>query len=189
VSSEQAKMQTDNSTLGRVVNERAESGLPLATRNFTQLAALSPGVVTGVFNTGEPGTGGTAFSQISKWWPESGSEPLWSIRICNLHILNSEENAESARIPACAFNLLSNTHGPSYSSGPAIHSRQTADAISLKAAVQPRSGPSEKSLPARSRQSPVSNKMCLQKHDDDSGHSRTAVEITRKGQRLNWGAY
>jgi hypothetical protein len=37
-------------------------------------------------------------SLILKWWPETGSEPLWSIRICNLHILNSDENAESTRI-------------------------------------------------------------------------------------------
>ena len=45
---------------------------------------------------------------LKKWWPERGSESLWSFRICNLHILNGDENAESARIPGCAFNLLAN---------------------------------------------------------------------------------
>jgi hypothetical protein len=57
--------QTDNSALGRVVNETAVSGLPLVTRDFAQIASLSPGVVTGVSNAGELGLGGTALSQIN----------------------------------------------------------------------------------------------------------------------------
>src|SRR5688572_21437966 len=36
-------IQTDGPQLGRVVNSRAVSELPLATRNFTQILALSPG--------------------------------------------------------------------------------------------------------------------------------------------------
>jgi hypothetical protein len=60
VSSEPLMFQTDNAALGRVVNETAVGGLPLATRNFTQIAGLSPGVVVGVFNAGELGLGGTA---------------------------------------------------------------------------------------------------------------------------------
>jgi hypothetical protein len=66
VSSEPQMVQTEDSVLGRVVNETAVTGLPLVTRNFTQIAALSPGIVTGVFNAGELGLGGTALSQISK---------------------------------------------------------------------------------------------------------------------------
>src|SRR5215472_4920281 len=58
--------QTDISALGRVVNETAVSGLPLVTRNFAQIAGLSPGVVVGVYNAGELGLGGTALSQIAK---------------------------------------------------------------------------------------------------------------------------
>ena len=42
------------------------SGLPLVTRNFTQIAGLSPGVAAGVYNAGELGTGATALSQIGK---------------------------------------------------------------------------------------------------------------------------
>ncbi len=66
VSSEPFALQTDNSTVGHVVNQSAIVGLPLVTRNFTQLASLSPGIATGVYNAGELGSGGTALSQISK---------------------------------------------------------------------------------------------------------------------------
>ena len=66
VSSDPGMVQTDTSALGRVVNETAVNGLPMVNRNFTQIASLSPGVVTGVFNAGELGLGGTALSQIAK---------------------------------------------------------------------------------------------------------------------------
>jgi len=58
-------VQTDNSALGRVVNESTITGLPLVTRNFAQIAGLSPGVAIGVSNAGELGLGGTALSQIA----------------------------------------------------------------------------------------------------------------------------
>ena len=66
VSSQLPMAQTDDSALGRVVNGTAVTGLPLVTRNFAQIAALSPGVISGVFNAGELGLGGIAQSQISK---------------------------------------------------------------------------------------------------------------------------
>ncbi len=66
VSSNQLNVQLDSSALGRVVNQSAVSGLPLVTRNFSQIASLSPGVSTGVYNAGELGLGGTALSQIAK---------------------------------------------------------------------------------------------------------------------------
>ena len=66
VSSEAPMVQTDTVALGRVVNQTAVTGLPLVTRNFAQIAALSPGVITGVSNAGELGAGGTALSQIDK---------------------------------------------------------------------------------------------------------------------------
>src|SRR6266704_2605973 len=59
-------VQTDNSALGRVVNESTITGLPLVTRNFAQIAGLSPGVAVGVYNAGELGLGATALSQIGK---------------------------------------------------------------------------------------------------------------------------
>lgn len=64
VSSEAPMLQTDTIALGRVVNQAAITGLPLVTRNFTQIAALSPGVATGVSNAGELGSGGTGLPQI-----------------------------------------------------------------------------------------------------------------------------
>ncbi|HEY4050169.1 MAG TPA: TonB-dependent receptor, partial [Acidobacteriaceae bacterium] len=65
VVSEPLMVQTDNSVLGRVVNESTVTGLPLVTRNFAQIAGLSPGVAVGVYNAGELGLGGTALSQIA----------------------------------------------------------------------------------------------------------------------------
>jgi hypothetical protein len=65
-SSEGPMVQTDTIALGRVVNHAGVTGLPLVTRNFAQLADLSPGVVSGVSNAGELGAGGTALSQIDK---------------------------------------------------------------------------------------------------------------------------
>jgi Carboxypeptidase regulatory-like domain/TonB-dependent Receptor Plug Domain/TonB dependent receptor len=66
VSANSQMAQTDTASLGRVVNETAVSELPLATRNFNQIAGLSPGVSVGVFNAGELGLGGTALSQIAR---------------------------------------------------------------------------------------------------------------------------
>lgn len=66
VSSAPFMVQLDSAALGRAVNDRAISGLPLVTRNFTQITTLSPGVIAGVYNAGELGTGGTALSQLGK---------------------------------------------------------------------------------------------------------------------------
>ena len=60
ISAEPTMLQTDSSALGKVVNETAVSSLPLVTRNFAQITSLEPGVVTGVYNAGELGLGGTA---------------------------------------------------------------------------------------------------------------------------------
>ncbi len=65
VPSDVLMIQTDNSSLGREVSGNTLTNLPLVTRNYTQIAILSPGVVAGVFNAGELGTGGMPLSQIS----------------------------------------------------------------------------------------------------------------------------
>jgi hypothetical protein len=65
VSSDVLMIQADNSALGREVSGSTLTNLPLVTRNYTQVAILSPGVVAGVFNAGELGTGGMPLSQIS----------------------------------------------------------------------------------------------------------------------------
>ena len=64
VSSNPQMVQLDTSALGRVADEDTVSSLPLVTRNFTQIAGLSPGVTVGVNNAGELGDGATALSQI-----------------------------------------------------------------------------------------------------------------------------
>ena len=66
VSSTTRMIQLDTAALGGVVNEMTVRSLPLVTRNYTQITGLSPGVVAGVYNAGELGTGGTALSQIGK---------------------------------------------------------------------------------------------------------------------------
>jgi hypothetical protein len=66
VPAEGPAVQSNTVALGRVVNQTAVTGLPLVTRNFAQIADLSPGVVTGVSNAGELGAGGTGQSQIDK---------------------------------------------------------------------------------------------------------------------------
>jgi Carboxypeptidase regulatory-like domain/TonB dependent receptor len=65
VPSDVLMIQADNSALGREVSGSTLTNLPLVTRNYTQVAMLSPGVVAGVFNAGELGTGGMPLSQIS----------------------------------------------------------------------------------------------------------------------------
>ena len=65
VSAQRPTVQTDSSAVGKVVDEKAVSTLPLVTRNFAQIATLSPGILSGVYNAGELGLGGTALSQIA----------------------------------------------------------------------------------------------------------------------------
>jgi len=65
VVSETSMVQTDNTSLGRVVNEIAVQNLPLVTRNFTQIAGLSAGVTSSANNAAELGVGGGGFSQIA----------------------------------------------------------------------------------------------------------------------------
>ena len=65
VISNQLMVELDTAALGKATNEETIHELPLATRNFSRLAGLSAGVVTGVYNAGELGIGGTALSEIS----------------------------------------------------------------------------------------------------------------------------
>jgi len=57
-------VESDSIALGRVVDTRAVLSLPLATRNFTQIVNLSPGVLSGVNNAGELGMGSGGLAQI-----------------------------------------------------------------------------------------------------------------------------
>ena len=50
-------VQRESSALGRVLGQQAVVSLPLVSRNFTQILALSPGITTDVTNAGELGRG------------------------------------------------------------------------------------------------------------------------------------
>ncbi|MBV8051568.1 MAG: TonB-dependent receptor, partial [Acidobacteriaceae bacterium] len=50
-------VQTESSTVGRVVDEEAMENLPLVTRNYTQVIGLSPGIDSQVTNASELGRG------------------------------------------------------------------------------------------------------------------------------------
>jgi len=52
-----ALLQTDSAALGRVADERLVSSLPLASRNFTQILSLSPGVDQSVSSAAQLGRG------------------------------------------------------------------------------------------------------------------------------------
>lgn len=55
VQSEITQVNTSTSDLGRVVEEKMLTSVPLSSRNFTQILALSPGVNAGVANAGALG--------------------------------------------------------------------------------------------------------------------------------------
>jgi Carboxypeptidase regulatory-like domain/TonB-dependent Receptor Plug Domain/TonB dependent receptor len=59
-----SQLQDDSIALGSVVQGQTIQDLPLASRNFTQIVNLSPGVLTGVNNAGELGVGSGGLSQI-----------------------------------------------------------------------------------------------------------------------------
>ncbi|MBA3243306.1 MAG: TonB-dependent receptor, partial [Acidobacteria bacterium] len=65
ITSEPAVTQTESSALGRVIDDRVVSNLPLVTRNYTQILALSPGVTTDVNNAAEVGRGNSGTTSIT----------------------------------------------------------------------------------------------------------------------------
>ncbi|MFN7949849.1 MAG: carboxypeptidase-like regulatory domain-containing protein [Blastocatellia bacterium] len=59
-----AILQTESSALGRVISEKTVVSLPLVTRNYTQIIALSPGITADVTNAAELGRGRGGLSAI-----------------------------------------------------------------------------------------------------------------------------
>src|SRR6185369_15490205 len=57
ISAEPPLVDTENPTTGRVIAETQVKQLPLPTRNFQQLLALSPGTVASLTNNTEMGRG------------------------------------------------------------------------------------------------------------------------------------
>lgn len=73
VAAESPLLQTDQATMGNVVEERQLTSTPLASRNFTQLLGTSAGIAGGIFNADNPGTGG---SNVSVNGARNGSNAL-----------------------------------------------------------------------------------------------------------------
>lgn len=65
VAADAEQLQTASSTLGRVTNEAMVSDLPLASRNYTQIIGLNPGVSTEVTNPTALGLGAGGQSNFS----------------------------------------------------------------------------------------------------------------------------
>jgi hypothetical protein len=57
VSAEAPLVQTETTALGRVIDERMIASLPLPTKNYTQLLALSPGAAASIADTAALGRG------------------------------------------------------------------------------------------------------------------------------------
>src|SRR5262249_50854721 len=57
IESSPAIVQTESSSLGRVINQQVIVSLPLVTRNYTQIIGLSPGITQDVTNAAELGRG------------------------------------------------------------------------------------------------------------------------------------
>src|SRR5258708_6305051 len=65
VASDAELLQTTSAALGRVTDERMVVELPLATRNFTQIVGLNPGVSADVNNATDLGRGNGGMSNFS----------------------------------------------------------------------------------------------------------------------------
>ncbi len=62
VDAEAPLLQSEQATVGQVVQQRAIESIPLATRNFTQILGTSAGVTGSIFNADNPGTGSNSVS-------------------------------------------------------------------------------------------------------------------------------
>ncbi|MBY0505699.1 MAG: TonB-dependent receptor [Bryobacteraceae bacterium] len=85
-------LQTESAALGRVVEGTAVKELPLSTRNFTQLLALSPGT-SGPLN--DAGALGRGTQNISSGGARLGSNSVYidGVDAVNIHSNTSNENA------------------------------------------------------------------------------------------------
>jgi hypothetical protein len=85
-------LQTEDNTLGRVVDGKAMQELPLATRNFTQILALSPGTIAPLNNATALGRG---TQDISSNGARTGSDAIYidGVDSTNIHIGSAANNA------------------------------------------------------------------------------------------------
>jgi hypothetical protein len=62
VTGEVPLLQSEQATMGHVVEQRTITAIPLATRNFTQILGTSAGVIGAIYNADTPGTGSDSVS-------------------------------------------------------------------------------------------------------------------------------
>lgn len=95
VTEEAPLLQTDSAALGRVVNEKAIQEIPLSSRNFTQLLALSPGTSAPLNDAGALGRGTQTIS-ASGARTVSNSLTIDGIDAVNIHTNSLSENTSSS---------------------------------------------------------------------------------------------
>jgi len=88
-------LQTETATLGRVVDETTMKQLPLATRNFTQLLALSPGVNAQLNDAAALGRG-TQNVSASGARRVSNAMQIDGVDVVNIHTNSAAENSLSS---------------------------------------------------------------------------------------------
>ncbi|MBK9167126.1 MAG: TonB-dependent receptor [Bryobacterales bacterium] len=88
-------LQTETATLGRVVDQRTMQQLPLATRNFTQLLALSPGTAAPLNDASALGRG-TQNLSAGGMRRVSNSIRIDGLDVINIHTNSSVENTQSS---------------------------------------------------------------------------------------------
>ncbi|MBL8218026.1 MAG: TonB-dependent receptor [Bryobacterales bacterium] len=95
VSGEAPLLQTESTALGRVVDETTVKQLPLATRNFTQLLALSPGVNAQLNDAAALGRG-TQNVSAGGARRVSNAMQIDGVDVVNIHTNSAAENALSS---------------------------------------------------------------------------------------------
>lgn len=95
VSGEAPLLQTESTTLGRVVDETTVKQIPLATRNFTQLLALSPGVNAQLNDAAALGRG-TQNVSAGGARRVSNAMQIDGVDVVNIHTNSAAENALSS---------------------------------------------------------------------------------------------
>src|SRR5262249_33081718 len=98
VTGEAPLVQTSNVALGRVVEEVMVTGVPLSGRNFTQILALSPGVVSDVPNAGSYGRNSVNIAANGSR-PWDNSVYLNGLSADNINSLGFDDDNDKTGIP------------------------------------------------------------------------------------------
>lgn len=106
-------LQSENATVGHVVEQRQINSIPLATRNFTQLLGTTAGVMGSIFNADNPGTGSDT---VSVNGARRGSNSLLVDGGSTDNALNNSPGSEG--IPSLEFlsefRILTSLYGAEY---------------------------------------------------------------------------